>query len=52
MNPTEIYEALANLASKPFDAAEFPFEFALATDNALRDDREAQGRHLQQVRHS
>jgi len=34
MNPTEIYEALANLASKPFDAAEFPFEFALATDNA------------------
>lgn len=34
MNPTEISEALANLAQKPFDVAEFPFEFALATDNA------------------
>lgn len=34
MNPTEIYEALAALAAKPFDAAQFPFEFALATDNA------------------
>ncbi len=34
MNPTEISEALANLAQKPFDAAGFPFEFALATDNA------------------
>jgi SAM-dependent methyltransferase len=34
MNPTEIYEALANLARKPFQATEFPFEFALATDNA------------------
>ncbi|MGX0905182.1 hypothetical protein ACSSV8_003776 [Roseovarius sp. MBR-79] len=34
MNPTEIYEALANLARKSFQATEFPFEFALATDNA------------------
>jgi hypothetical protein len=34
MNPTEIYEALADLARKPFDPAAFPFDFALATDNA------------------
>jgi hypothetical protein len=34
MNPTEIYEALADLARKTFQATEFPFEFALATDNA------------------
>lgn len=34
MNPAEIYEALAALAAKPYDHIEFPFEFALATDNA------------------
>ena len=34
MNPTEIYEALLNLAERPFDATEFPFDSALATDNA------------------
>lgn len=34
MNPTEIYEALAALAAKPYDPVEFPFDFALATDNA------------------
>ena len=33
MNPTEIYEALAALAAKPYDPVEFPFDFALATDN-------------------
>lgn len=35
MNPTEIYDALSEIAAKPFDANEFPFEFALATDAAL-----------------
>jgi hypothetical protein len=34
MNPTEIYDALSEIAAKPFDAAEFPFAFALATDAA------------------
>jgi hypothetical protein len=34
MNPTEIYEALAAIAAKSYDQTEFPFEFALATDNA------------------
>jgi hypothetical protein len=34
MNPTEIYDALCEIAAKPYDAAEFPFEFALATDAA------------------
>lgn len=34
MNPTEIYDALDEIASAPFDAAEFPFVFAEATDNA------------------
>lgn len=34
MNPSEIYEALAILATKPYDPIEFPFDFALATDNA------------------
>jgi hypothetical protein len=34
MNPTEIYDALSEIADKPFDASEFPFEFALATDAA------------------
>lgn len=34
MNPTEIYDALSEIAAKPFDAAEFPFDFALATDAA------------------
>ncbi len=33
MNPTEISEALAALVAKPYDAIEFPFEFAEATDN-------------------
>lgn len=34
MNPAEIYEALAALTAKPYDPNEFPFDFALATDNA------------------
>lgn len=34
MNPTEIYDALAEIASQPFDAREFPFAFAAATDGA------------------
>lgn len=34
MNPTEIYEALAELAAKPYDPNQFPFDFAQATDNA------------------
>lgn len=34
MNPTEIYDALSEIAAKPFNASEFPFEFALATDAA------------------
>jgi len=34
MNPTEIYDALSEIAAKPFNATEFPFEFALATDAA------------------
>jgi hypothetical protein len=33
MNPAEIFEALATLATKPYDPIEFPFEFAAATDN-------------------
>lgn len=33
MNPAEIYDALAALAAKPYDPVEFPFDFALATDN-------------------
>ena len=33
MNPAEIYDALAALAAKHYDPAEFPFEFAAATDN-------------------
>jgi hypothetical protein len=34
MNPTEIYDALAEIAAKPFDPNEFPFAFAEATDAA------------------
>lgn len=34
MNPTEIYVALSDIASKPFVPEEFPFEFARATDAA------------------
>ena len=34
MNPTEIFEALEQISDKPFDANEFPFEFAQATDVA------------------
>ncbi len=34
MNPTEIYDALADIAAKPFDANDFPFAFAAATDGA------------------
>lgn len=34
MNPTEIYDALSEIAAKRFNASEFPFEFALATDAA------------------
>lgn len=34
MNPTDIYDALDTIAKKPFERAEFPFEFALATDVA------------------
>lgn len=34
MNPTEIYDALAEIAAKPFDATEFPFDIATATDGA------------------
>ena len=34
MNPTEIYDALAEISAKPFDANEFPFAFAAATDGA------------------
>lgn len=34
MNPTEIYEALAEIAAAPFDPKEFPFAFAQATDAA------------------
>lgn len=33
MNPAEIYDALAALAANPHDPVEFPFDFALATDN-------------------
>lgn len=32
MNPTEICDALSDIAAKPFDPAEFGFAFALATD--------------------
>jgi len=31
MNPTEIADALEEIAAQPFDAAEFPFAFAAAT---------------------
>lgn len=34
MNPTEIADALDEIARAPFDAAEFGFTFAQATDNA------------------
>ncbi|WP_260926721.1 class I SAM-dependent DNA methyltransferase [Novosphingobium sp. 9] len=34
MNPTEIYDALAEIAAEPFCATEFPFAFAAATDGA------------------
>ena len=34
MNPTDIYEALDSLAQSPCDLDEFPFDFALNTDNA------------------
>lgn len=34
MNPTEIADALDQIASAPFDPAEFGFAFAEATDNA------------------
>lgn len=34
MNPTEIYDALSDIASSPFNADEFPFAFAEATDAA------------------
>ena len=34
MNPTEIYDALAEIAAEPFDPNEFPFAFAAATDGA------------------
>ena len=34
MNPTEIYDALSDLASQPFDDSIFPYDFALATDAA------------------
>lgn len=34
MNQTDIYDALDTIAKKPFERAEFPFEFALATDAA------------------
>ena len=34
MNPTEIADALEDIATAPFDAAEFPFAFAAATGNA------------------
>ncbi len=34
MNPTEIFEALEQISDKPFNAEEFPFEFAQATDVA------------------
>lgn len=34
MNPTEIFEALELISDKPFNAEEFPFEFAQATDVA------------------
>lgn len=34
MNPAEIYEALVTLSAKRYDPIEFPFNFALATDNA------------------
>lgn len=34
MNPTEIYDALAEIAAAPFDPNEFPFSFAEATDAA------------------
>lgn len=33
MNPSEISDALSELASQPYDATEFPFRFALATGN-------------------
>ncbi|GBQ94859.1 class I SAM-dependent DNA methyltransferase [Gluconobacter cerinus] len=32
MNPTEIYDALSQIAEASFDAEEFPFSFAEATD--------------------
>ncbi|MFT9289980.1 class I SAM-dependent DNA methyltransferase [Gluconobacter oxydans] len=32
MNPTEIYDALSKIAEVSFDAGEFPFSFAEATD--------------------
>lgn len=34
MNPTEIYDALSEISAPPFNATEFPFAFALATDAA------------------
>ena len=34
MHPAEIYEALAALSAEAYDPIEFPFDFALATDNA------------------
>jgi len=35
MNPTEIYDALDALGKAPFNAAEFGYTFAEATDNAV-----------------
>ncbi len=34
MNPTEIADALSEIADRQFDPAEFPFDFASATDGA------------------
>ena len=34
MTPTEIADALETLAAKPYDAGEFPYDFAAATGNA------------------
>ncbi|MFK7942357.1 MAG: class I SAM-dependent DNA methyltransferase, partial [Paracoccaceae bacterium] len=34
MNPTEIADALEDIATAPYDAAEFPYAFAQATGNA------------------
>jgi hypothetical protein len=44
MNPVETYDALVELAGKPYDPIGFPLDFALATDNAPATIAKCRGR--------